>query len=113
MPLALTRYLNQAIFVSIPVLFDDGTAHLYTLLGVEPNGLWLQSDHLSERLLGDDGHPLARLNPAVFVPFAQIAGVIVATSMPESTANESAAEKPKLHAPRKSRTHTAPADRRR
>lgn len=103
----LSRYLNQAIFVSIPELFEDGTALPYTLLGVELNGLWLQSDQLTERLLGDEGHQLAQLNPAVFVPFAQIAGVIVATSMPELPNDE-----PKTRAVRKPRTRAAPADRR-
>jgi hypothetical protein len=108
MPLALTRYLNQAIFVSIPVLFEDGIALPYTLLGVEPNGLWLQSEQLTGRLLGDESHALAQLSPAVFVPFAQIAGVLVATSMPEPPANE-----PEPGSPRKPRKRAAPVDRRR
>src|SRR4051812_11095535 len=113
MPLALTRYLNQLVFVSIPVLFEGATARPYTLLGAELNGLWLQSGQLTERLLGDDGHPLAGLNPAVFVPFAQIAGVVVATSMPEPAAAEPPEDEPKTRAARKPRTRAAPADRRR
>jgi hypothetical protein len=113
MHLALTRYLNQAIFVSIPALFEDGTALSYTLLGAELNGLWLQSDQLTKRLLGDEGHQLAQLNPAVFVPFAQIAGVIVATSMPEPPAPEPPNDEPKTRAARKPRTRAAPASRRR
>lgn len=83
MPLALSRYVNLPVFVSIPALFDDGVARSFTLLGAESNGLWLQSDQLTDRLLGDDGRDLAAMAPAVFVPFAQIAGVLVATTLPE------------------------------
>lgn len=78
----LSRYLNKTIFVSIPTLFEDGTARPYTLLGVEMNGLWLQSEELIDRLLRDDGRELVKLNPAVFVPFAQIAGVVIPTIEP-------------------------------
>lgn len=82
MPPNLVRYLNKTVLVSIPVLFDDGTARPYTLLGAEMNGLWLQSEELTNRLLRDDCAELAQMNPAVFVPFAQIAGVLIPTSMP-------------------------------
>lgn len=78
----LTRYLNKTILVSIPALFEDGTVRPYTLLGAEINGLWLQSEELTDRLLRDEGRELARLSPAVFVSFAQIAGVLIATTMP-------------------------------
>ena len=90
MPPNLLRYLNKTLLVSIPALFDDGTARPYTLLGAEMNGLWLQSEELTNRLLTDDCGELAKMNPAVFVPFAQIAGVLIATSMPEPSANEDA-----------------------
>lgn len=82
MPPNLARYLNKILFVSIPALFEDGTARPYTLIGAELNGLWLQSEALTDRLLREDARDLARMNPAVFVPFAQIAGVVVATSVP-------------------------------
>jgi hypothetical protein len=88
---SLSRYLNKRILVSIPTLFEDGTVRPYTLLGAEMNGLWLQSEELTDRLLRDEGRELAKMNPAVFVPFAQIAGVLVATSMP---ADEYPTEKP-------------------
>ena len=82
MELNLARYLNKTIHVSIPALFEDGTARPYTLLGVEMNGLWLQSEGLIERLLRDEGRELVKLNPAAFVPFAQIAGVVIPTIEP-------------------------------
>ncbi len=95
MPPSLARYLNRILFVSIPTLFEDGTARPYTLIGAELNGLWLQSDALTDRLLQEHGRGLARMNPVVFVPFANIAGVVVATSVPppadECTSDESTA----------------------
>ena len=114
----ISKFLSRTIFVSIPALFEDGTALPYTLLGVELNGLWLQADPLTERLLRDEGHQLARLNPAVFVPFAQIAGVIVATSMPELPAaeprnDEPPNDEPKTRAARKPKARAAPAGLRR
>ena len=33
MPFDISRYLNKTLFVSIPTLFEDGTARPYTLLG--------------------------------------------------------------------------------
>ena len=94
MQLALSRYLNKTVFVSIPALFEDGAARPYTLLGAEINGLWLQSEELTDRLLRDEGRELAKMNPAVFVPFAQIAGMLIATSMPASPADEPAKKTP-------------------
>jgi hypothetical protein len=82
--LNVTRYLDSTVFVSIPAIFDDGACRAYKLLGVELNGLWLQSDELTERLLPRDHEYLASYTPATFVPFAQIAGVMVATSTPPS-----------------------------
>ena len=78
----LDRYLNKTLFVSIPALFDDGAARPYTLLGAEMNGLWLQSEELTDRLLSDECREFAKRNPVVFVPFAQIAGVLVPTIEP-------------------------------
>jgi hypothetical protein len=82
--LNVTHYLNHTVFVSIPAIFEDGACRAYKLLGVELNGLWLQSDELTERLLPRDHEQLASYTPMAFVPFAQIAGVMVATSTPPS-----------------------------
>ena len=79
----IARYLNKTVFVSVPALFADGTCRPFTLVGAEKNGLWLQSDELTRRLLPADKRDLAATAPAaVFVPFAQIAGVLVATGPP-------------------------------
>ena len=86
MALQVTRYLNKTVFVSIPALFEDSACRAHRLLGIELNGLWLQSDELTERLLPRDHEQLASYTPMVFVPFAQIAGVMVATSPAPSDA---------------------------
>jgi hypothetical protein len=95
----IARYVNRSIFVSLPGLFDDGVCRPFTLLGAELEGLWLQSDELTRRLLpGDKQHPAAT-PAAVFVPFAQIAGVLVATGpapsqekhQPETATSDAAA----------------------
>jgi hypothetical protein len=78
----LSRYLNKTIFVSIPALFHDGACRPYKLLAAEFSGLWLQSEQLTQRLVTDETQYLSSLAPVVFVPFAQIAGVLVATAAP-------------------------------
>jgi hypothetical protein len=50
---------------------------------VEVQGLWLQSDELTGRLLSRDSELYASMAPIVFVPFAQIAGVLVGTKPPD------------------------------
>jgi hypothetical protein len=97
----VSRYLNKTILVSIPALFEDGTVRPYTLLGVEMNGLWLQSEELADRLLREEGHELAKMSPAVFVPFAQIAGVLIATTMPAPPADECAKKTPPPSSPKR------------
>jgi hypothetical protein len=82
MTLKLGHFLNKTMLVSIPALFEDGACRSYKLLGVELHGLWLQSDDLSRRLLADDQQALVSASPAVFVPFAQIAGVLIPTTLP-------------------------------
>lgn len=73
----VSHYLAKTIMVSVPALFADGACRPFTLLGAEPHGLWLQSDELTRRLLPEDKRDLAGMPAAVFVPFAQIAGVLV------------------------------------
>ena len=79
----LARYVNKTIYVSIPVLFEDCVCRPYRLLAADLIGLWLQSEDLARRLTPDDAGHLASMQAIVFVPFAQIAGVLIPTSMPE------------------------------
>jgi hypothetical protein len=88
----LVRHLNRTILVSIPALFDDGVCRPYQLLGAELNGLWLQSEELTRRLLPREVGDHATLAPAVFVPLAQIAGVLVATPTPLPSTSTPAAQ---------------------
>jgi len=79
----LTQYLNKTILVSIPALFEHGSCQAYTLHGVEVHGLWLQSKELTRRLASEDIAGSETLDPVVFIPFAQVAGVMLATGPPE------------------------------
>ena len=78
----IKQYLNKTILVSIPPLFHDERCRALTLLGAEATGLWLQSDELATALLPENRRIYASAGPVVFVPFAQIAGVLVLTSAP-------------------------------
>jgi hypothetical protein len=98
MTLKLGHFLNKTILVSIPALFEDGACRSYTLRGVDlPGGLWLQSDDLSRRLLADDKQVLVSASPVVFVPFAQIAGVLIPTTLPADFVSGSA-QRPRVAA---------------
>ena len=90
MTLKLGQFLNKTILVSIPALFEDCACRSYKLLAVELHGLWLQSDDLSRRLLADDQQDLVSATPVVFVPFAQISGVLIPTTLPVGLAYSSA-----------------------
>jgi hypothetical protein len=84
------RLLGRPVLVSIPALFSDGVCRAYTLVGFEVHGLWLQSQELNERLLAKEMREIAEASPVVFVPFAQIAGVLVPTNLPVTPPQEAA-----------------------
>jgi hypothetical protein len=90
------HYLNRTVMISIPALFEDGACRSFTLLGVELHGLWLQSEELRRRLLPRERRDAAAtVSAAVFVPFAQIAGVLVAgpasSEQPQTVSTDAAA----------------------
>jgi hypothetical protein len=84
----VSQYVNKTILVSIPSLFEDGACRACKLLGDELQGLWLQSEELTQRLLPDDKQEYVSAAPVVFVPYAQIAGVLVATKAPAQASSE-------------------------
>ena len=86
MTINFKRYINTTILVSMPTLFHDSKCRPFKLLGVELPGVWLQSDDLTTRLLPEDMAQYATAGPAVFVPFAHIAGILVPTARPAKTA---------------------------
>jgi hypothetical protein len=66
----LGSFVGKAVLVDIPMMSEEGP-QWYTLDDVEPAGLWLRSDVLSERL------PIPRTPDgssavAIFVPFSHI-----------------------------------------
>ena len=73
----LIDYLRQSVLVSIPALHSDIRCRSYTLVGVELQGLWLQSEELLDDLLDDEAQSAPSSTP-VFVPFSQIAGIVLA-----------------------------------
>jgi len=109
MALRINQYLNKTILVSVPHLFGDERCRPLRLLGAEVSGLWLQSDELAKKLLPEDRQIYASAGPVVFVPFAQIAGVLVVTSAPTTqpvppadaatTPTRAAKSKPKVSVP--------------
>jgi hypothetical protein len=88
------RYINTTILVSMPTLFHDSKCRPFKLLGVELPGVWLQSDELTTRLLPEHMDQYATAGPAVFVPFAHIAGILVPTARPATAAPAPAATAP-------------------
>jgi hypothetical protein len=78
----ISQYLNKTILVSIPPLFHDEKCRALTLVGAEATGLWLQSNELATKLLPENRGIYASAKPVVFVPFAQIGGVLVLTGAP-------------------------------
>ena len=82
MPPKLSQYLNRSILVSIPALYDDGKCRAYTLRGADSNGVWLYSQELVKRLLLVHDESVAATDPAIFVPYAQIAALILAAPSP-------------------------------
>lgn len=93
----LTDYLNQTILVSIPVLHSDVKCRSYTLIGVELQGLWLQSEELQRGLTAtDEGNAALESMPA-FVSFSHVAFVVLpapvrkVAGFPDSLRTESSA----------------------
>jgi hypothetical protein len=80
----LAGLIGRTILVSIPVLFEDGKARPYRLAGIELQGLWLESSDLADRLLQTETRKSSSVL-AAFVPFAQIASVLVATASQAGT----------------------------
>jgi hypothetical protein len=74
------QFINKTVLVAIPAVFGDITCRPHTLLGFELQGLWLHSDELNQRLLGEDAQNISAASLVAFVPFTQIAGVVIPTA---------------------------------
>ena len=112
MPLQVSQYLNKTILVSVPALFEDVRCRACKLVGAELQGLWLESDDLTRSLLADDQQGLASAAPVVFVPFAQIAGVLVPTQVPAGLLSAYAPAQPTSRAASRKSSVSAPGKKR-
>jgi hypothetical protein len=75
----LAHFLNKTILLCIPSLYDDKQPRPYTLVGIEPCGVWLESEDLASTLLTSEKRRPPPTTLAAFVPFAQIAYVLDGT----------------------------------
>lgn len=73
----LSKYVNKTILVSIPVLSGNAKCKPYTLIGIELIGLWLQGADLAGGFLDHPYKSQQATTWAFFVPFSQIACVVV------------------------------------
>jgi hypothetical protein len=80
----LSSLLNRTILVSMPALFGDAQAHSCQFVAAEVSGLWLLSDELCARLIGDRKSREKAEPQPVFIPFPQIAALIVAPTVEPS-----------------------------
>jgi hypothetical protein len=65
--------INRSVIVTVPTFFGDGAARRCTLVDIEPEGLWISGEGVSEQVakVGDVPLPHGAV-PVVFVPFEQI-----------------------------------------
>jgi len=87
MEMQLAKLLHRRIVVLGPQLFDQSTLETVTLVGIEPSGIWIESEKAADRIA-----ERFRVKPAApaafFIPFAQIVTIIAA---PEGGVEQSAA----------------------
>jgi hypothetical protein len=82
MILKLGHFPNKTIVVSIRALFEDAARRSYEHFGVELHRRWLQSNDVSRRLVAVNRQVLMSASSVVFVPFAQIADMMIPTTLP-------------------------------
>lgn len=83
----LAKLIRSKIVVLGPKLLDAGAKdrklETVTLLGVEPAGIWIESEEAANRI-ADQFHVKPAAPSAFFIPFAQITAILAS--------NEAAAE---------------------
>lgn len=95
----LAHFLNKTILVSLPALFGDEEPRLCTLIGIEPYGLWLQSEELIKDLRLADQAPPGLTTVTAFFPFTQIAYVLGETQFATVAQNTAAPAPAETKAP--------------
>jgi hypothetical protein len=68
----LGHHLNKPVLISIPPIFTTAEPRHCSLVGIEPAGVWLESEDLSRIAFPSAERFLA----TVFVPFTQIAYLV-------------------------------------
>ena len=71
----LANFVQKTILISIPGLTKDDRLYPYKLVGIEADGLWIESPSLRSRLQSPPGGT-DHGELAAFVPFAQILYVL-------------------------------------
>jgi hypothetical protein len=92
----LASYFNKNILALIPSFSDDEHPRSYTLVGIEPSGLWLESEELQRKLHLSEKQKSSPATKAAFIPFSQISYVLDGTHI-LTPAQESAARNQQEH----------------
>ena len=79
MEIQLARLIRRKIVVLGPKLLDSGTKdqklETVTLVGVDPAGIWIESEEAANRI-ADRFHVKPASPSAFFIPFAQIVTIL-------------------------------------
>src|SRR5260370_42269854 len=87
----LAHQVNKSVLVSMPSVSKDSKLLVCTLIGIEPSGLWLESNELVDTLAGAAA---AEASKRAFVPFAQIAFLLEGSAVRPSTVEGAATSSP-------------------
>lgn len=72
----LANFFNKTLLVCIPSIFEDQQPRPFKLVGIEEQGLWLESPELAETLQCHERIRSPDGAMAVFFPFSHIAYVM-------------------------------------
>ena len=82
----LSECVGKTIVAMIP--FIDQSFQIVTVCGVEVGGVWIQSQSLTNKMLGSLQEASLSITPVFFVPYGQI--VFLASHVPQTALNERA-----------------------
>lgn len=85
MEMQLAKLMYRKIVVLGPRLFDQEKLDTVTLVGVDPAGIWVESEEAASRI-AEKFHVKPASPSAFFIPFAQIQTIIA--SVEAATAGE-------------------------
>lgn len=89
MDMQLSKLIRRKIVVLGPALFDNGKKdqklETVTLVGVEPSGIWVESEEALNRL-ADRFRVKPAARSAFFIPFTQITTILASNDAAASAA---------------------------